>query len=100
MALTTAQRTTALAHLLYAMSMDPAAVQQLQALPGINSASFSSLLPNTTPAQVINAIIGAIGTQFDTQLNVVVTNMIAQANANATSFTSQATAMTNLAGSL
>lgn len=94
--LTTQQRTTALAHLLYAASLDPSAETSMQAIPGVSSATLAQLLPGVSPTQIINALVTAIGAQFDTQLSTVLTNMVAAAQAVENQASAEATAMQNL----
>lgn len=65
MAITAAQRTTAVTNLLNVYN---------------NPQQLAQLIPGLTPAGLVNAIVGAIGTNFDAQLTTAMNNLVANLN--------------------
>lgn len=77
MALTNAQRQTALQGIFGSQD-----IQSINPIPG--GTPLAVLLPGVTAAQVFTALLGVIGTTFDTQLQTVLTNYIAILNTQLT----------------
>jgi hypothetical protein len=88
MAPTNAQRQSALIALFATVD-----VASLSPIP--SGTPLASLLPGVPAATMLSALITALGTNFDTQVNTVLTNLIAILNTELTAANATVTSLTN-----